>query len=80
MAKQTRQQKQVFNNSALIQLPGADLYRGDCLSIIPALPGCFDAVVTDPPYSSGGQSKGDRARSTGDKYLNSGSTKSSGKS
>lgn len=75
MAKQTKQQKQVFNNSEFIKLPGADLYRGDCLAIIPAIPGSFDAVVTDPPYSSGGLSKGDRARSTGAKYLNTSGAK-----
>lgn len=59
-----------------VALPGADLYRGDCLAVLPALADQqFDAVVTDPPYSSGGQSKGDRARSTGTKYLNSGASK-----
>lgn len=63
----------LFNNEH-VALPGADLYRGDCLAVLPSLAGPFDAVVTDPPYSSGGQSKGDRARSTGQKYLNSGST------
>lgn len=63
------------NNPHHIVLPGADLYRGDCLAVLPGLSGPFGALVTDPPYSSGGQSKGDRARSTGDKYLNSGSTK-----
>jgi site-specific DNA-methyltransferase (adenine-specific) len=62
-----------FNNH--IALKGGDLYRGDCLAVLPQLEGPFDAVVTDPPYSSGGQSKGERARSTGDKYLNSGNTK-----
>jgi site-specific DNA-methyltransferase (adenine-specific) len=31
-----------------------ELYLGDCLDIIPAL-GMVDAVVTDPPYSSGGR-------------------------
>lgn len=65
----------ILNNPSCTNLPGASLYRGDCLAIIPALPGPFDAVVTDPPYSSGGQSKGDRSRSTGDKYLNAGSAK-----
>lgn len=46
------------------------LYRGDCLEVLPKLPdGCVDAVVTDPPYSSGGQFRGDRAnRSTREKY------------
>jgi site-specific DNA-methyltransferase (adenine-specific) len=31
-----------------------ELYLGDCLDILPAL-GRVDAVVTDPPYSSGGR-------------------------
>ncbi len=72
MATKTR--KTLFNNEH-VSLPGADLYRGDCLAVLPILAGPFDAVVTDPPYSSGGQSKGDRARSTGDKYLNNGAAK-----
>lgn len=70
----TQKRKTLFNNQH-VALPGADLYRGDCLAVLPGLGGPFDAVVTDPPYSSGGQSKGDRARSTGDKYLNSGGTR-----
>lgn len=70
----TQKRKTLLKNSH-VALPGADLYRGDCLAILPGLAGPFDAVVTDPPYSSGGQSKGDRARSTGDKYLNTGATK-----
>jgi len=65
----------IFNNPDHVTLEGAELYRGDCLAILPGIAGPFDAVVTDPPYSSGGQSKGDRARSTGDKYLNSGAAK-----
>lgn len=59
MATQTR--KPLFNNEH-VSIPGADLYRGDCLAVLPGLAGPFDAVVTDPPYSSGGQSKGDRGR------------------
>lgn len=70
----SRNRKPIFNNEH-VSLPGADLYRGDCLAVLPGLAGPFDAVVTDPPYSSGGQSKGDRARSTGDKYLNNGAAK-----
>ena len=58
----------IFNN--LVQVGQAALYRGDCLGIIPRLRRQFDAVVTDPPYSSGGQSKGSRAASTAAKYLN----------
>ncbi|MDO8931225.1 MAG: site-specific DNA-methyltransferase [Rhodocyclaceae bacterium] len=74
MASNSKTRSTILNNQC-ITLPGADLYRGDCLAVLPALAGPFDAVVTDPPYSSGGQSKGDRARGTGEKYLNSEATK-----
>ena len=48
------------------------LYRGDALAVLATLgDGSVDAVVTDPPYSSGGQFRGDRAQVTNDKYLNS---------
>ncbi|WP_197535833.1 DNA-methyltransferase [Bordetella petrii] len=67
-----RKQHPIFNNLNHVRISGADLYQGDCLAILPALDGPFDAVVTDPPYSSGGQSKGNRAGGTGSKYLNSG--------
>lgn len=32
----------------------------------------FDAVISDPPYSSGGQFRGDRARPTTEKYVQTG--------
>ena len=67
--------KTLFDNLEHTALKRADLYRGDCLAVLPGLIGPFDAVVTDPPYSSGGQSKGDRARGTGQKYLNSSASK-----
>ena len=48
------------------------LIRGDCLQVLPALEAeSVDAVVTDPPYSSGGQFRGDRMTSTRKKYQNS---------
>jgi site-specific DNA-methyltransferase (adenine-specific) len=50
----------------------ATLYLGDCLEIMPTL-GKVDAVVTDPPYSSGGQFRGDRAQKTSTKYVQRGS-------
>ena len=46
------------------------LYRGDCLEVLPTL-GKVDAVVTDPPYSSGGAFRGDRTQRTAAKYLGS---------
>ncbi len=46
------------------------LVLGNCLELLRQLPdGCVDAIVTDPPYSSGGQFRGDRMGSTGDKYI-----------
>lgn len=46
--------------------------EGDALSLLASLPdGCVDGVVTDPPYSSGGLHKGDRAKSTDAKYTGS---------
>ncbi len=47
------------------------LYRADCLEVLPLLEaGSVDAVVTDPPYSSGGMVRGDRMQATRDKYQN----------
>lgn len=49
---------------------GVTIYRGDCFDVLPHLSG-IDAVVTDPPYSSGGAFRGDRMGSTLQKYINS---------
>lgn len=39
------------------------LFRGDSLAVLADLPsGSVDAVITDPPYSSGGMVRGDRAQ------------------
>jgi site-specific DNA-methyltransferase (adenine-specific) len=47
-----------------------NLALGDALRVLMALPtGCADAVVTDPPYSSGGFTRGDRMGSTTNKYV-----------
>jgi len=52
----------------VVTIRDCTLYRGDCLEILPTL-GKVDAVVTDPPYSSGGQFRGDRAAGTVAKYV-----------
>ena len=46
---------------------GITIYHGDCREIIPMV-GRVDAIVTDPPYSSGGMYRSDRANSTDGKY------------
>lgn len=48
---------------------GITIYCGDCLEVMPRLEGPFDAVMTDPPYSSGGQFRSDRMNSTIQKYI-----------
>jgi site-specific DNA-methyltransferase (adenine-specific) len=46
------------------------IYHGDCFDVLPYLTD-IDAVVTDPPYSSGGAFRGDRMAQTSAKYVNS---------
>jgi site-specific DNA-methyltransferase (adenine-specific) len=49
------------------------LHHGDALSVLAQLPdNTVDAVITDPPYSSGGQTKSMRSQSTRTKYVDSG--------
>lgn len=46
--------------------------HGDCLDLLRAMPDAsVDACLTDPPYSSGGQFRGDRTQSTRTKYQSS---------
>lgn len=48
----------------------AVLWRGDALAVLAQLDtASVDALITDPPYSSGGMVRGDRAQGTGAKYL-----------
>jgi len=49
---------------------GITIYHGDSFDLLHGLTG-IDAVVTDPPYSSGGAFRGDRAMQTSTKYVNS---------
>ena len=49
------------------------LYHADAMDVLPHLPpASIDAVITDPPYSSGGAFRGDRTPSTHYKYVQSG--------
>jgi site-specific DNA-methyltransferase (adenine-specific) len=50
-----------------------EMRRGDALLLLDALEDeSIDAVITDPPYSSGGAYRSDRVRSTGAKYVQTG--------
>lgn len=45
------------------------LFHGDCLSVLPTIPsGTVDAVIADPPYSSGGMTAGTRQADPVAKY------------
>jgi len=48
------------------------LHHGEALAVLRDLPDAsVDAVITDPPYSSGGMVRGDRMGSTSAKYVQS---------
>ena len=59
----------------LFQTETAELIRGDSLSLLESVaPGSADAVVTDPPYSSGGMVRGDRMADPIEKYVQGGNS------
>jgi len=49
---------------------GITIYHGDAFDLLPMIENC-GALVTDPPYSSGGMYRGDRMVKTLSKYVNS---------
>lgn len=56
---------------------GVDTILGDALRTMETMAaGTYDAIVTDPPYASGGMKAGDRRRSTGSKYIDNPKTAS----
>ena len=55
--------------------PGVSMHHGDCLRLLPEIvppEGGFDALITDPPYSSGGRTAAERRVSPAQKYVNGG--------
>ena len=54
------------------QVPvGITLHHGDSLQLLPQLDGPYDALITDPPYSSGGRTAAERQASPKHKYVRS---------
>ena len=50
-----------------------ELFHADALTLLPTFSaGAFDAVITDPPYCSGGTTAGERRRAPEDKYAQDG--------
>lgn len=49
------------------------IYHGDALTILPQLPrDSVDAIITDPPYSSGGFTRSDKNADPSEKYVQHG--------
>ena len=49
------------------------IIQGDALKVLEAFaPGTFDAVITDPPYASGGRTQAEKNKSTVQKYSSMG--------
>lgn len=45
------------------------IIQGDALKVLEGFaPGTFDAVITDPPYASGGRTQAEKNKSTSQKY------------
>jgi site-specific DNA-methyltransferase (adenine-specific) len=52
---------------------GITLYKGDAITVLQSLrEASVDALITDPPYSSGGMYRGDRAGAPAAKYVQHG--------
>lgn len=54
-------------------MSSATIRQGEALALINEIePGSIHSIITDPPYSSGGRTSGERAASTSSKYVQSG--------
>ena len=50
-----------------------EILHGDALKLLGGFaPGTFDAVITDPPYASGGRTQAEKNKSTAKKYSSMG--------
>ena len=50
-----------------------EIIQGDALKVLDGFaPGTFDAVITDPPYASGGRTQAEKNKSTAKKYSSMG--------
>ena len=48
--------------------PQWEIIQGDALKVLSGFtPGTFDAVITDPPYASGGRTQAEKNKSTAKK-------------
>ena len=50
-----------------IKIGQCTVLHGNCLQALEDLPTNFDALITDPPYSSGGRTAGERQKPPSEK-------------
>ena len=49
--------------------PRWEIIHGDSLTVLESFPpGAFDAVITDPPYASGGRTQAEKSKAKEKKY------------
>ena len=59
-----RRMTEKFNN-VLNDEKKWEIIQGDCLKALACFPsGAFDAIITDPPYASGGRTQAEKQKST----------------
>ena len=65
----------IFDPNAKFEMPehtggdGWTILHGDCLRLMREMQdGVFDAVITDPPYASGGSTPAEKNKTTNQKY------------
>jgi site-specific DNA-methyltransferase (adenine-specific) len=67
-----------LNGVVLYENDRTAVTHGDALRVLARIPDAsVDLILADPPYSSGGAFRGDRAQSTSTKYISSDSTRKS---
>lgn len=71
MGRRATRQKESRKVKPYYEHNGITIYHGDALFVLPELQN-IGAIVTDPPYSSGGAFRSDRVRGTVEKYVHSG--------
>ena len=66
-----KENKHTMNDK--LTLPKWEIIYGDALSLLRSYPaGSFDAIITDPPYASGGRTQAEKNKSTAQKYSSMG--------
>ena len=56
--------------------PRWEIIHGDSLTVLESFPpSTFDAVITDPPYASGGRTQAEKSKATAKKYSSMGGTR-----